>query len=125
MAIKSHDTDGSGKGVIHELDVAGQVYYIRREVREDQEGAEYQFLAVATTNSFGQTDAQGNIIPDKWCSHVPAAAVWLPIPAPGSLRATRQRFHLGADDLQAQARKVVVNDTITHQNFGDPGGRDS
>jgi hypothetical protein len=90
---------------------AGQVYYIGVKA-EDQEGAQFGFVGVALTNSFGQVDSNGNVVLTL-ITQLPVAIPPGTPAAPGSVTV------LALTTANVQARKVVVEDTITHQEFGD------
>ncbi len=89
----------------------GQVYYVAVK-SEDQEGAEYAFAGVASLLPFGQLNGNGDIpltvlgsfpvlIPDG-SPALPGSAVILALTvSPGAVR------------------RVVVTNSVTHQNFGD------
>ncbi len=110
-ASKSTTRTGTEK-VLFTNSTANQVYYIGVK-SEDQEGAEFAFVAVATTNSFGQRDPNGNVILTVIAPILPA-----PIP-PGSPSKPGVLSVLALTTEQVQARKVVVTDSVTHQEFGD------
>jgi subtilisin-like proprotein convertase family protein len=90
----------------------GQVYYAGVK-SEDQQGAQFAFLAVALTNSFGQQDSNGNVTMTILAPVLPAAIPTGTAPHPGSVTV------LALTTVDLQARKVVVEDTIQHQEFGD------
>jgi subtilisin-like proprotein convertase family protein len=91
---------------------AGQVYYAGVK-SEDQEGAQFGFVAVALTNSFGQQDSNGNVT-------LTLLAPVLPTPIPtGTAAHPGSVTVLALTTVDLQARKVVVEDTIQHQEFGD------
>ena len=110
-AFKSLTRTGT-EMVLFTNSTANQVYYVGVK-SEDQEGAEFGFVAVATDQPFGQKDPNGNIILTVISPPLPAA-----IP-PGSPALPGVVSVLALTTETAQARKVVVTDSITHQEFGD------
>jgi subtilisin-like proprotein convertase family protein len=90
----------------------GQVYYIGVKA-EDQQGAQYGFVGVALTNSFNQTDSNGNTVLTVITPALPAAIPGGTPAQPGSVSV------LALTTSPVVARKVVVADTVTHQEFGD------
>jgi subtilisin-like proprotein convertase family protein len=91
---------------------AGQVYYAAVK-SEDQEGAQFAFVAVALTNSFGQFDSNGNVTLTIITPALPTPTPLGTAAHPGSVTV------LALTTADVQARKVVVEDTIQHQEFGD------
>ena len=60
--VQVADPDGDGEGAADQSERAlNNVYYIRLK-SEDQQGAQYGFVGVALTNSFNQTDSNGNTV---------------------------------------------------------------
>ncbi|EEF59226.1 S8 family serine peptidase, partial [Pedosphaera parvula] len=90
---------------------AGQTYYIGIK-SEDQQGAEYSFLAVSSFLPFGLRDANGNIIVNMLTSF----PVNIPDGSPGKPGHTAL---IGVSTEPDAVRRVIVTNSITHQNFGD------
>ena len=90
----------------------GQVYYAAVK-SEDQQGAQFAFVAVALTNSFGQLDSNGNVTLTIIAPALPTSIPTGTAAHPGSVTV------LALTTVDLQARKVVVEDTIQHQEFGD------
>ena len=90
----------------------GTVYYIGIK-SEDQQGAQYGFVAVALTNSFNQQDSNGNTVLTVLTPPLPTAIPPGTPAHPGSVTV------LAVTSQEVQARKAVVADTILHQEFGD------
>jgi subtilisin-like proprotein convertase family protein len=102
---------GGTEKVLYSNSVPGQVYYLG--VRsQDQEGANYALLGVATKEPFNQRNPDGSI-PLTVLTAIPA-----PIPD-GSPALPGQLTILALTTQPDAVRKVVVTNAFTHQNFGD------
>ncbi len=109
-ALKSTTRTGTEKVLITNS-ALNQVYYIGVK-SEDQEGANYGFVAAATQAPFNQTDTNGNIVLTVLAN--------FPLPIPdGSPSLPGQVTVLALTANPAQVRKVVVTNTVAHQRFGD------
>ncbi len=110
-AFKSQTRTGTEK-VLLSNQPQGQVYYVGVK-SEDQQGAQYALVGVALTNSFGQVDSNGNVTLTIIAPALPTPIPTGTPPHPGSVTV------LALTTVDLQARKVVVADTIAHQQFGD------
>ncbi|HWY74930.1 MAG TPA: S8 family serine peptidase, partial [Verrucomicrobiae bacterium] len=110
-ADKSVGRTGTEK-VLYTNSTPGQVYYIGVK-SEDQEGVEYDLVGVASNEPFNQRDGNGNAILTVLTPPLPAAIPDGSPALPGHLEI------LALTTLPDKVRKVVVQDSITHQNFGD------
>jgi subtilisin-like proprotein convertase family protein len=110
-ALKSVTRTGTEKVLITNSS-PGQTYYVGVK-SEDQQGAQYALVGVALTNSFGQVDSNGNVILTIIAPALPASIPTGTPAHPGSVTM------LALTTVDLQARKVVVADTVQHQQFGD------
>ena len=88
-----------------------ETYYIGVK-SEDQESAEFAFLAVATDQPFGQVNPDGSV----------DVTMLTPFPAPipdGSPASPGSVIIIGVTTLTDPIRRVVVTNSMTHENFGD------
>ena len=112
-ALNSADKALSREGtetIVYTNSTGGTVYYAAVKA-EDQKAAEYGFLGLISEQPFSTQDKDGNVI-------VRGVPVNVPIPdgspaAPGVARV----FGIAVQPLDV--RRVVVTNTITHENFGD------
>ena len=89
----------------------GQVYYIGVK-SEDQNGAQFDIVGVATQLPFSQTDGNGNTVITLLTS--------FPLPIPGgSPSAPQAAVVLGVSTSPSQVRKVVVTNSVSAADFGD------
>ncbi|MDB6124021.1 MAG: Peptidase and in kexin sedolisin [Pedosphaera sp.] len=109
-ALESRTRTGTEK-VLLSNSVPNQVYYIGIK-SEDQEGAEYAFLAAASQLPFGQRDGNGNI-PMIVLTALPAT---IPDGSP-ALPGFVSIVAVTADN--SPVRRVIVTNSVTHENFGD------
>jgi subtilisin-like proprotein convertase family protein len=112
-AYKSSDRTGTEK-VLLSNSSQGQTYYIGIK-SEDQEGAEYSFLAVASQLPFGQRDGNGNIIVTMLSSF----PVDIPDGSPGK---PGHLTIIGVTTEPDAVRRAIVTNDVSHQNFGDTLG---
>ena len=110
-AFKSLTRTGTEK-VLLTNSAPGQTYYVGVK-SEDQQGAQYALVGVALTNSFGQLDSIGNVTLTILAPALPTSIPTGSPAHPGSVTV------LALTTVDLQARKVVVEDTIQHQEFGD------
>jgi len=111
-AVKSV-TRGGTEQVILSNSVQGEVYFIGIK-SEDQMAAEYSFFGVFSLLPFDSADGTVRCYP--------ANAV-IPDRSPASVaRATDAAFIICPCGLEGQTRRVVVTNTITHENLGDVVG---
>ena len=102
---------GGTEFIVYTNQAPGQIYYVGVK-SEDQEGAQYGFVVVATTNSFGQHDGNGNAVLTPLTGY-PAV---IPDGSPGLPEGTNVLFLTIDTDI---ARRVVMTNWVAHQNFGD------
>ncbi len=96
--------------VVFTNSTANQVYYIGVK-SEDQEGAQYGFAGLASNIPFDQQNQNGDTV-----------VTMMPLPAvipPGSSSSPKFVLLFGVTTHSQLLRKVVVTNTVTHQNFGD------
>jgi subtilisin-like proprotein convertase family protein len=110
-ADKSVGRTGTEK-IIYTNSAPGQVYYVGVK-SEDQEGVEYDLVGVATDHPFNQRDGNGNVVLTVLTPPLPVAIPDGSPALPGHVEI------LALTTLPDRIRKVVVQDSITHQNFGD------
>jgi subtilisin-like proprotein convertase family protein len=110
-AFQSRSRTGTEK-VLLTNQPKGQVYYLGVK-SEDQEGAQYALVGVALTNSFGNQDSNGNVTLTLIAPILPTSIPTGTAAHPGSVTV------LALTTVDVQARKVVVEDTVQHQEFGD------
>ena len=111
-AYQSVSRSGTQKVLLTNQTAVSNVYYIGVKA-EDQQGAQYGFVGVALTNSFNQQDSNGNTV---------LTVITPPLPAvipPGTPAHPGSVTVLAVTSSPVVARKVVVEDTVTHQEFGD------
>ena len=109
-ALKSVTRTGSEKVLITGSPV-GQVYYVAIK-SEDQQGAQFDFLGVATDLPFNQTDSSGNAV----VTILTPFPVIVPGGSPGNPNAA---LILGVSTSPVSIRKVTVTNSVTAQDFGD------
>ena len=112
-ALKSTSRTGTEKVLITDAPASNpsQVYYIAIK-SEAQQGAQYDFLAVATDLPFDQRDQDGNTI----------VTILTPFPAvipPGGPENPEHALILGVSTSPITVRKAVVTNEVAHQEFGD------
>ncbi|MDB6018821.1 MAG: Peptidase and in kexin sedolisin [Pedosphaera sp.] len=100
--------------VLYSNSVPGQIYYVGVK-SEDQEGAEYGFVAVANKLPFGLRDANGNI-------HLTVLGDF-PVNIPdGSPALPGQATILALTTEPDAIRRIIVTNQVTHENYGDTIG---
>ena len=103
-------TRGGVEFVTYSNSAGGYVYYIGVK-SEAQEGSEFGFMAVFSETPFSQTDANGN----EYVQGVP-----LPVNIPdGTTKHPGTAYVFGIATTPISVERVVVTNTIVHQNFGD------
>ena len=111
-SFQSVSRTGTEKVLLSNQNATSNIYYVGVK-SEDQEGAQYGFVAVALTNSFDQQDSNGNVTLTIIAPVLPTSIPTGTATDPGSVTV------LALTTANVKARKVVVEDTIQHQEFGD------
>ncbi|PYI82142.1 MAG: hypothetical protein DME26_18610, partial [Verrucomicrobia bacterium] len=101
---------GGTEAVVFSNSTQGAVYYIGVK-SEDQQGANFGLFAIASQFPFGSRDADGNLV----LQGVPSG-LDIPDGSPDRPRAALV-FAIGVDPVNV--RRVVVENTITHESGGD------
>ncbi len=103
-------TRGGVEFITYSNSQQGDVYYIGVK-SETQEGSEYGFIPIFSPNPFSSTDANGN----EYVQGVP-----LPVNIPDAAPNHPGKAYVFAIAVQPiDVERVVVTNTITHENFGD------
>jgi subtilisin-like proprotein convertase family protein len=108
------DTVSLGRGgtefVIYTNSKPGDVYYIGVK-SEDRMAAEYDFIPIFTDIPFGQLNGNGDQVIN---------GLNVPVPIPNGSPAHPQSAYVFAiAPMEMQIERVVVTNTIAHQNFGN------
>jgi subtilisin-like proprotein convertase family protein len=109
-SLESRTRTGTEK-ILLSNSIPGQIYYVGVK-SEDQQGAEYDFLAAASQFPFGQRDGNGNI-PVVMLASFPVS-----IPD-GSPSAPGHTVMVGVSSDPGKVRRAIVTNSVTHENFGD------
>ncbi|MEI6197441.1 MAG: S8 family serine peptidase, partial [Verrucomicrobiota bacterium] len=103
-------TRGGVEFVTYSNSAGGDVYYIGVK-SEAQEGSQFGFMSVFSETPFSQTDANGN----EYVQGVP-----LPVNIPdGTPTHPGKAYIFGIATTPISVERVVVTNTIVHENFGD------
>ena len=103
-------TRGGVEFVTYSNSAGGDVYYIGVK-SEAQEGSQFGFMAVFSQTPFSQTDVNGN----EYVQGVP-----LPVTIPdGSTARPGKAYVFGIATTPIEVERVVVTNTIVHDNFAD------
>ena len=101
---------GGTEFVIYTNSKPGDVYYIGVK-SEDRMAAEYDFIPIFTDIPFGQLNGNGDQVVN---------GLNVPVPIPNGSPAHPQSAYVFAiAPMEMQIERVVVTNTIAHQNFGN------
>lgn len=110
VACNKSLTRGGVEFVTYSNSAPGDVYYIGVK-SEAQEGSEYGFIPIFSPTPFSSEDAQGNLT---------VFGVPLPVTIPdGSTRHPGKGYVFGIAVTPITVERVVVTNTIVHENFSD------
>jgi subtilisin-like proprotein convertase family protein len=113
IAIAASDkslSQGGVEFVTYSNSVLGDVYYVGVK-SEAQEGSEYGFVSLFSQNPFSSTDANGN----EYVQGIP-----LPVNIPdGSTAHPGKAYVFAIATTPIDVERVVVTNTILHENYGD------
>ncbi|HXI69856.1 MAG TPA: S8 family serine peptidase [Verrucomicrobiae bacterium] len=103
-------TRGGVESITYSNSALGDVYYIGVK-SEAQEGSEFAFIPIFSATPFGSSDANGN----QTLFGVP-----VPVNIPDATPTHPGKAYVFAISAQPiEVGRVVVTNTITHENFGD------
>ena len=101
---------GGTEFVIYTNSAPGKIYYIGVK-SEDRMASEYAFIPIFTRIPFGQLDANGNQVVN---------GLNVPVPIPnGSPARPQSAYVFAVAPMPMQIERVVVTNTIAHQNLGN------